>query len=317
MPHDDPVDPVGLAGTRPTLRINGALPAGFLDRIRNSWPEARIVTGDVPADAVLIWDYTLPYRLEPVPRWVHTRAVGIDDVLLPYAGRTVLTNGRGTKGPAIGEYVVAAILAHYKRLPELVRAGDSRTWHEPFVLTELGGKTVGIVGTGDNGRAIARLLRPFGVGLIGVRRRSDPVPEMDEVHTVADLPKVLPRCDVLVLATPLTPLTRGLIGAAELDLLPAGALLVNIGRGAVADEPAMVAALRHGRLGGAALDVFGTEPLPANSPLWRAPNVLISPHCADITAPTVERCLVAYLENVRLVRAGRAPRWIVDPAAGY
>ncbi|MFD9623236.1 D-2-hydroxyacid dehydrogenase [Streptomyces virginiae] len=314
------------------LRVLGALPSGYRRRITDAWPEAEVRIGvstalctHVQADAVLVWDCTDDDLVNFVERqpsisWVHTRAVGVDPRLLAItADRGItLTNGRGGHGQAVAEYAMAVILAHLKRLPELHRAQQARCWTEPAPrLAELQGKTVGILGTGDLGSCTARLLRPFGVRTIGIRRQQLAAPDMDELCTPRDLSDVLPRLDVLVIAAPSTPQTRHMIGARELAQLRPSALLVNIGRGAVVDEAALVGALRSQQLAGAALDVFAREPLPPESPLWSMPNVTISPHCADHTIETDERCLAHYLDNVALVRAGKAPLGTVHPDPGY
>jgi phosphoglycerate dehydrogenase-like enzyme len=143
------------------------------------------------------------------------------------------------------------------------------------------------------------------------------VAEVDETHTPEALPGLLKRTDVLVLAAPLTAETRRLIGAAELARLPRGSYLVNVGRGALLDEAALVDALGSGRLGGAALDVFGEEPLPANSPLWSAPNLIVTPHAATHTEATDERSLEIFLDNLGRFRRGEELRNVVDRALGY
>ena len=275
-------------------------------------------------DCLLVWDAQLDAALatmerEPDLRWVHTRMAGVPSPLLHACQRhdLILTNGSGAHGEAIAEYVVAMLLALCKRLPELLQHQHDRIWWHDAHARELAGQTVGIIGTGALGRATARLLRALNTRLIGVRRAPGPVPEFDEVHTTAELASVLAHLDALVIAAPLTPATRGLIGRAELDLLPAHALLINVGRGPIVDERALTDALHAGRLAGAALDVFAHEPLAHDSPLWSAPNLILSPHCADNTHQTTQRELALFLDNLARWGRGEPLRNVVDAQRGY
>ena len=184
-------------------------------------------------------------------------------------------------------------------------------------MRELRGARVGIVGLGDLGGSIARVLRPFGVALRALRRTGGSSTDVDEVFGQGQLTPFLDGLDVLVIAAPLTDETRGLIGAEELALLSHGALLVNVGRAAIVEQDAMLAAIRSGQLGGAALDVFLSEPLPAESELWREPNVYISPHCADASPQSLDRGLDLFVDNVERFGKGEALRNVVDRQAGY
>jgi phosphoglycerate dehydrogenase-like enzyme len=306
----------------PRLRIVGEIPVAYAERIAAAWQPGLVTDG--PGTAILAWDYAVETLVGMLTadagvQWVHTRAVGVDPRLLRLvaARGVLLSNGSGAHGAAIAEYVVAALLAHYKRIPELLAAARDRTWREPFPMAELGSKTVAVIGLGDLGRSTARLLCAFGARVLGVRREGGPVAGVDEVVPAERLRDVLPRADAVVLATPLTERTRGMIGAAELALLPPHAYLVNVGRGPVVDEAALVAALRSGSLAGAALDVFDDEPLPPASPLWQVPNLLVSPHCSDATAETDGRALDGFLRNVERFRTGQPLAGLVEPGRGY
>lgn len=275
-------------------------------------------------DALLAWeagvdDVVAALREHPPLGWVHTNAAGVHPVLIAALNGqvTVLTNGSGAQAPAIAEYVVTVLLTFVKRLRELGRNQDQAHWSPGYRIAELRGKTVGIIGLGNAGLAIARLLRPFGVRLLGVRRRSEPVSDLDAVYAREDLGQFLEQLDALVIAVPLTNETRGMIGAAELARLPPGAFLVNVARGAIVNEEALIAALRSGHLAGAALDVFTEEPLPATSPLWTHPSVLLSPHCCDQTPQTDERGLELFLDNLARYVRGEPLRNIVDRRLGY
>jgi phosphoglycerate dehydrogenase-like enzyme len=184
-------------------------------------------------------------------------------------------------------------------------------------MLALRGSTVGVLGLGDLGRCTARLLTALGAVVVGLRREAGDVPEVTRTYRTEELPAFLRRLDVLVLAAPLTKETRALIGATELALLPRGAFLVNVGRGPVVCEESLLAALADGHLAGAGLDVFAEEPLPPASPLWSAPGVVLTPHCADSTDQTEERCLELLLEQVRRFSSGERPLNVVDLDRGY
>jgi phosphoglycerate dehydrogenase-like enzyme len=256
---------------------------------------------------------------QPALAWVHTRAAGVTPPLLEAcrARSVTLSNGSGPHGSAIAEYVVCALLCLYKHIPDLLESQHREAWRSDLWLDELRGKTVGLLGLGALGRACARLLIPFGVHLIGLRRTAGSVPEIEEVFPTSELASVLPRLDALVIAAPLTNATRGLIGRRELSLLAPEAVLVNVGRGPILDEDALAEALRAGRLHGAALDVFHQEPLPPTSPLWSAPNLIISAHRADATRQTAMRELELFIANLERWIEGTGLENIVDLEQGY
>lgn len=306
-----------------SVRILGDIDRGMLDQL----VAANVVLAEsddaAQLDVAFGWDPDVPGVLrlleaQPQLPWVHMRWAGIPEPLLvgmqPY--RAILTNGSGAHGSAMAESVAGMILAHYKQYADLWACQQRVQW-APRHLTELRGRTIGIVGLGDLGGATARLLRAFGVRVLGLRRHARPAPDVDHVYGPEDLDTFLHQLDVLVLAAPLTRETAGLIGAAQLAALPRGALLVNVGRGPLLDEAALLDALRSGHLGGAALDVFETEPLPSDSPLWTLPNVFVSPHCADNTPESEQRGLEVFLDNLARYRRGAPLRNVVDRALGY
>jgi phosphoglycerate dehydrogenase-like enzyme len=255
----------------------------------------------------------------PSLRWVHLRNAGVPEALIAAceARGLILTNGSGAQASAIAEYVACALLALCKRLPDLLDSQRRAVWRSDVGVVELRGQTVGILGLGALGRACVRVLQPFGVEIIGFRRTGCAVPEVPEVHTPDLLTAVLPRLNALVIAAPLTPSTRGLVGANELSLLPRGAVVVNVGRGEILDEGALIEALRAEQLGGAALDVFADEPLNPESPLWSVPNLIISPHCADSTQHTADRGLDVFLDNLERWSQGQPLRNVVRADRGY
>jgi phosphoglycerate dehydrogenase-like enzyme len=305
------------------LGLVGQLPDAYTRRLGERFPEVEL-TEDGPLDALLFWGRPLERAVEIVTRqpdlaWVHQRAAGVQPGLLEAleGHTTVLTRGTGAQGPAIGEYVAALVLAFYKNLPGLFRLQERCEWAGDFAFRELAGQTVGIIGLGSAGSSTANVLRGFGVHLRGLRRTGVPSAEVDRLYTPSELAQFLDGLDVLVVAAPLTSATRHLIGGQELARLRRGALLVNVGRGPIVDEAAMLAALENGQLGGAALDVFDSEPLPPESPLWRLPNVIISPHCADSTPESPQRSLDIFLDNLDRFQRGEPLLNVVDRQEGY
>jgi phosphoglycerate dehydrogenase-like enzyme len=260
-------------------------------------------------------------RKAPGLRWIHARSAGLDHVLVPevVAHPAVLTNGRGAFSPALAEFVLAALLFFAKDLRRLVAQQAAGVW-EPFDTERLEGRTVGIVGYGDIGRAAAARLRPLGVAILALRRRPQLSAEdalASETLSPDGLLDLMARADDVVVTAPLTPQTRGLVGREAIAAMKTTAVLINVGRGPVVDEAALVEALEQGRIRGAALDVFETEPLRPESPLWRLPNVLLSPHCADHVPGWVDEAMQVFLRQLERFRRGEPLTNPVDKAAGY
>ncbi|MGB9775438.1 MAG: D-2-hydroxyacid dehydrogenase [Anaerolineae bacterium] len=254
----------------------------------------------------------------PNLRWVHTISAGVDHLLFPELrdSDTILTNASGVFNVPIAETVMAYILAVVKRMPEFWALQREHRW-EKRPLRELRGLTVGIVGLGDIGTEVARLCRAFGMRVLGLRRRPALSDVADEVLPPDRLHDLLARSDFVVIAVPLTAQTRGMIGRAELAAMKPDAWLINISRGAIVDEEALVEALRAGRIGGACLDVFVEEPLPPESPLWDLPNVIITPHNSWSSPYIEEREIDLFLENLRRYVVGEPLLNVVDKQAGY
>ena len=253
--------------------------------------------------------------------WFHARSAGLEGVLVPelVASPAVVTNGRGAFSRSLAEFVLAALLYFTKDLRRLLKSQEDRAW-DPFDMEMLHGRTLGIVGYGDIGRATAALVRPLGVRILALRRRPELSPEdilVEEVLPVARLHELMRRSDDVMVAAPLTPETRGLVDAEALAAMKPTAVLVNVGRGPVVDEEALVDVLERGAIRGAALDVFETEPLPEGHPFWRLPNVLLSPHCADHVPGWIEDGTRVFLENLARFQRGEPLRNVVDKARGY
>ncbi|MEX2610096.1 MAG: D-2-hydroxyacid dehydrogenase [Gemmatimonadota bacterium] len=258
-------------------------------------------------------------------RWAHTGTAGVGSLLHPELAEhgVTLTNSAGTMGPPMAESALAMMLHFARGLDVAVRAqADGRwsadAWAAGAPARELSGATLVVVALGGVGRELAVRARALGMRVLAVRRSGTDGPEGVEVHAgEGALGQVLPHADYLALTLPGTVETRGLIGAAELAALPAGAVVVNVGRGEVLDEGALVQALRSGRLRGAGLDVFATEPLPASSPLWELPNVLLTPHVSATSQRFWERETRLIVENVGRYLGGEALVNEVELARGY
>ena len=279
------------------------------------------------ADVIFNWSGTRALLREvlamaPRARWVHTRSAGLDDLLFPElaAHPAVLTNASGAFSPSLGEFVLGAILYFAKDFRRLVRNQSAGVW-EQFDVPFVEGQTVGIVGYGDIGRAVAARVRAMGMRVLALKRHAAPPGQADplaeRIYGPEGLREMLAQCDYVVIAAPLTAETRGMLGAAELVAMRREAVLVNVGRGSVIDEPALVQALSRGLIKGAALDVFDCEPLPAGHAFYQLENVLLSPHCADHTPDWMERAMRFFLAQFERFRAGEPLLNVVDKKLGY
>eukprot|EP01035_Chromulina_nebulosa_P022384 gene22384-28980_t len=253
--------------------------------------------------------------------WIHSLSAGIDHMLYPdlINSSIILTNAKGVYNSTLAEYTMAAISYFAKDLPRLIRQKEEKLW-EKFFVTEIRGKTMGIVGYGDIGLACAKLGKAYGMRVIGLRRR----PELsandefiDRVYHTDKLNDVIAESDYLVVAAPLTSQTYHLIKAENLKFAKTGQVLINVGRGAVIDENALISALEDGRLAGAALDVTTVEPLPIQSKLWSLPNVLISPHNADMTFDFKHQSMKLFCKLCLNFINNEQLLYIVDKESGY
>ena len=239
----------------------------------------------------------------PSLRWVHVHSAGLDrPVLLELAARGVqVTASSGANAEVVAHSALAGILALARRLPQLAKAQRRHAW-EPLIggdpPPDLPGQRAVVVGWGAIGKHIARLLSAFGVQVSVVRRSAKLADGAADTVAFEDIGQLLPSAQWLVLACPLTERTRGLIDAATLSLLPSGAYLVNVARGEIVIETALIDALNSARLGGAFLDVFKHEPLPPDSPLWDLANVIVTPHSAGFAAGNAQRVAQLFLDNL-------------------
>jgi len=258
-------------------------------------------------------------RRAPNLRWIHIIGAGIEPLLpLDWLPRSVqLTNNSGVHIEKIGEFATMALLMLNCRMPEIVANQRERRW-QPIFTTSISGKCIVVVGLGDMGGTAARQAKKLGLKVLGVRREPRAHRYVDEVLGIGNLAEALARADFLFVATPLTRETRNLIDRRALAAIKPGAGLVNVGRAGVVDYAAVAEALASGRLAGAVLDVFDPEPLPADSPLWTTPKLVVMPHCSS---DDLERYLPLTLDlvfaNLRRLMAGKALKNRVDPKRGY
>ncbi len=261
------------------------------------------------------------WKMAPRVRWVHSRAAGLDGILFPelVESPVPLTNGRGVFSQSLGEFVIGAALFFAKDFRRMLRNQAEGRW-APFDVEEVKGQTMGIVGYGDIGRACAARAHAMGMKVLALRRR----PELsngdlfvDRVYSYDGLFEMMPQCDYVVAAAPLTAQTRHLIGDAAIEAMKKTAVVMNVGRGPVVDEKALLHALESGRIRGAALDVFEHEPLPAGHPFFKLENLLLSPHCADHTTDWLEQAMKFFIAQFGRYAAGEPLLNIVDKKAGY
>ena len=298
------------------------LPTLSDERARARWVE-------LLESAEVLFDFGPEELLERLPewprlRWIQATSAGVGQMArragLTADRRIVVTTASGVHARPMAEFAVMALLMFGKDV--LAYQADQRNhrWRR-HAGEEAAGKVVAVVGAGRIGRETARLLRCLDVRVVGVVRtiagRTPADVEADEIATLADLDALLPQLDAIVLAAPHTPETEGLLDRRRIGLLPPHAVVVNIARGEVVDEAALADALAGGRLRGAALDVFSTEPLPPSSPFWDLPNVLVSPHSASTVPQENARIVGIFCENLRAYLDGRPLRNVLDPDLLY
>ena len=259
-------------------------------------------------------------------RWLHTPLAGVDRVLNPDLVKSPIrvTSSRGVNSVAVAEHTLGLILAMTRGIADSVRARDEKRWAQQDLygrqppLDELHGKLLGILGLGDIGRQLAVRARALGMRVWGLVRTARPAPDcVDRLLAAGKEDTLLRESDVLVLAVPLTRATHGLIGERQLRSMKHSALLVNIGRGELVQESALVRALREGWIAGAGLDVFAREPLPPASPLWSLPQVVMTPHVAGTHPQYMARSADLFLQNLKRYLAGEPLINQVDKQAGY
>ncbi len=292
----------------PRIRV-----AAVTDRLKalELAPQAEVMVGwNIPREAV---------QRAPRLKWIHSTAAGVDQLLHPevLAGEILVTSSSGIHQPLV-EHVFAMVLALTRRLHVAIRNQVARRWERrQAVGDEIRGKTMGVLGLGHIGAEIAEKAAVFGMRVIGTKRTVAPVPHVDQVFPPEGLADVLRASDVVVVALPLTTQTRGLLGEPELRLMRRTAVLINIGRGAIVQEAALIRALQEGGIAGAGLDVFEREPLPADSPLWGMEQVIITPHVSGTSQHYWDAATPLLCENVRRYLTGAPLLNLVNKALGY
>lgn len=258
------------------------------------------------------------FRRAKALKWWHIQFSGVDHFLYPEVidSNVILTNSRGLHSDTIADHVFMLTLALLRDLPKAIDNQKKHLW-DHYPARELKGMTMGIIGLGQIGRTIAFRAKHFGLNTRGVRFSPEPVDSVDVVYSPDELHDFLPFCDLLVLICPLTEKTRGLIGPKELALLPKGSYLINVARGPILDEQAIYESLANGHLAGAGLDVFTEEPLPAESPLWSQPGVIITPHNAGTQKDYLAKATAMFIDNLNLYRACKTLKNIINKELGY
>ena len=309
------------------------LPAEQVERIRAALPHAEVAhatTADELLREIRDADAALLTRIDAAQfaaatrlRWIHSAAAGVGGLLLPEVRRSdvVVTNSRGIHGATMAEHVIGVTIALLRDLPAAIRRQAAHEWAYIGIssIRTLRGRRMVVVGLGAIGSEVARAASALGMHVSAVRRHPGaPRPDwVASVHGSDELAEVLPLADVVVLAAPLTPETRALIGSRELRLMKPTAILVNVARGKLVDEKALVEELVRGTIAGAALDVFEHEPLDPSSGLWDLPNVLITPHTSGYREDYWDAVADIFIENARRLEAGQPLLNVVDKERGY
>lgn len=326
-------------------------PAWFAERLRQDFPGHTFIQTSgfddldhTLADADVLFGWSLrPAQFARAQRlrWIHSSAAAVHQLMFPelVASKIVVTNARSVHAPVVAEHALALIFALAKRLPQCVDYQRSNTWGQQAIFTEkptvreLDGATVVLIGLGSIGREFTRRAHALGMKVLAVREHPERGTDgADQVFGRDQLLDVLPQADFVVLAAPLTPATKHIINAAALAAMRPDAYLINVGRGPLIDDDALIDALRNSadalqnivavppekpRIAGAALDVFAEEPLPPDSPYWKLSNVLITPHIAAVTEKLWERHYALVAQNLKLFLADQPLIGLVNKSKGY
>jgi phosphoglycerate dehydrogenase-like enzyme len=256
----------------------------------------------------------------PQVRWIHSKWAGLDSLLFPELVQSPvpLTNGTGVFSQSLGEFALAMILYFAKDFQRMLRNKAAHRW-EDFDLDEIAGQTVGIVGYGDIGRAVARRAHAMDMKVLALKRHPPASHDalVDTYFKLSELHTMLGQCDYVAVCAPLTHETRHMISDAEFAAMKPSAVIINVGRGPVIDQAALVRALNEKKIRGAGLDVFEHEPIPKDDPIWDFENVFISPHTADHTRDWLDQAMCFFLKQYDRFRSGKPLENIVDKHLGY
>ena len=312
-------------------------PPWFAEKLSRDFPQFEVGQLNSPelvanqiADAEIMFGDSLPadqFDRARKLRWIHSPAAAVHQFMFPALVNSdvVLTNAREVHGPGVAEHVIALLFAIAKRIPESVRFQEKHFWGQEQLWSggkcplDLEGATLGLVGFGSIGSNVAKSAHAMGMKVLVVREHpaAERAEFVDEELPSSRLEDMLSRSDYVVLSPPLTPSTRGMIGAKQLSQMKDSAYMINVGRGPLIVESALIEALRAGTISGAALDVFDQEPLPPDSPLWDLDNLLITPHTAGMAHNLWERHYAVFSENMRRYLARQPLLGMVDKHSGY
>jgi phosphoglycerate dehydrogenase-like enzyme len=319
----------------PVVIVNAEAPAALVDAVAQAHPDLTIHGCDsytgltdllTQTGAEVVFTIKLGAG-HPYPRaalvesrtlkWISVGGSGTDHLRPWNPDHLTVTNSAGVAADMMAEYALGAMLTFSLDLPGFRRKQQARQWDLGGKVEPIEGRTLLIVGLGKTGEAVARRAKSMGMTVLGVRARPKPTPHVDAVHGMEDLAQLWGRADFIVCAVPLLETTRGLIGADAFAAMKPSAALIDVSRGGVVDEAALLAALDAGRLKGAALDVFATEPLPPAHRLWDFENVIITPHCSSVYDGWDVKSVRMFADNLARYRAGEPLENIVDPQRGY
>jgi phosphoglycerate dehydrogenase-like enzyme len=312
------------------------IPADSVDNLRKRFPLITFIHAKSPeqraeglkeCDAAYTWILNAG-ELEQAPklRWVHTSAVAVETLCLRelFARGIAVSNTRGVQAIPIAEHVMAVLLALAKQVPFVLDNQRQARWAQNQFIAErlpwlLKGRTLGLIGVGTIGSEIAKRAEAFGMRVIAMRKRPayGVIGHVERVYGLADLSDFLPQCHALVIAAPLTPETHGLMGPAEFAQLPEGAVVINVGRAKIVDTEALIEALKTGHLRGASLDVFPQEPLPSDHPLWKTPNLILTPHTSGFRQGHWDEVVELYGDNIERWLKGEPLKYRIEPELGY
>ena len=250
------------------------------------------------------------------PKWISVGGSGVDHLGHWDTQKITVTNSAGVAANMMAEYVLGSALNFTLDIPDLMQDKQNRAW-QPRVMTPLRGKHMLIIGLGHTGQAVASLAKAFGMTVTGVRANPVPTKNVDHVHSSNKLGQLWEDADIVVVSAPLLESTKGLIGHNAFGAMKSGAIIVDVSRGGIIVEDAMIKALQSGKLKGAALDVFETEPLPENSQIWGLPNLIISPHCSSVYKGWEAASMQLFCENIQRWKNNEPLINIVDPYRGY
>lgn len=331
------MDPVTTVAISIQLRVSQwQIPEASAQAVIDRFPDVRFLYARTEAERIAALaqaEVAFTWRLSaeelvraPHLRWVHSSAVAVETLCLAdLAARGVrVSNTRGVQAVPIAEHVLAVMFALAKQLPFALENQARAVWaqeafaasHQPWLLN---GRTLGLIGLGTIGQALAARASALGMSVVALRRQTDapPASGVVAVYSRDRLHEMLGQCDVLAIVAPLTPHTDRLIDRTALAALKPGAIVINVGRAAILDTDALIDALGSGHLGGASLDVFPEEPLPAAHPLWTTPNLLVTPHTSGFRHGHWDDVIDVFAENLRRYLGGEPLRFEVDPGLGY